>query len=427
MDDQFKECRPARREGEPGPGDPGYKLPGGRDGREERCAGERAYGPLFEVNPAFARELAIRQASGRRETRPRVSPTLRAHSPDAIRTVRELAKRGDLYIRQGALAKVTSASDGPARIEPVDCRTLPAMIVQAVRCAECRGEEIPPSQSVAKAVLQTAGKVGPYDAIPAIEGVHAFPFLRPDGSICNARGRDPVTGRVLIEALPKVPTAPRLEGALASARALRDAVASPWGVEFEKHADWPTWLAALLAPFVARDGRTPCPVFRFDAPPSVAKYLADGLATIATGHAATLRRVAGVMTSEANRHLDKCDFGGERVAVVAPRSLSYCDVALTDWRDSHRSLETVFIFIANAQHIHTHTRQISPTCRAAQGRYFNPEYALAKIRQRRGKLAYHALTILRAYVHAGSPDRASGYLERDAVRWLTGVNVGGVQ
>lgn len=302
---------------------------------------------------------------------------------------------------------------------------------------------------------------GTWPKIRPLEGIIEAPTLRPDGTILDKVGWDEDTG-LLFEpnaGFPPVPESPSRGHALPAVDRLFDLVAEfPFAGKDadEKLAHRAAWLAGLLTALVRFAIPGPCPLFLFDAncPGTGKSLLADLIAIIATGREmsrtafpddeAELRKRITSIAIAADRLMlfdnieQGCPFGGAAL-----------DAALTGttWRDrllgtneltAELPLYTLFFATGNNVILKGDAQRRVIPCRLEssdekpeeRGNFRYPsllEYA----HTHRPQLVSDALTILRAFILAGSPQAKltpfgsyEGWsrLIRQAVYWTVEVD-----
>jgi putative DNA primase/helicase len=120
-------------------------------------------------------------------------------------------------------------------------------------------------KSAPKYLAQLFAKCGRWSNIPKLNGLMSSPFMRPDGTIMNEPGHDPLSGYMLLDnglrpvVVPENPTA---DDVARAAALLRELVTD---FPFEGEAHFSAWLATLLtaAARPAIDG--PVPMLWVDA------------------------------------------------------------------------------------------------------------------------------------------------------------------
>jgi hypothetical protein len=260
----------------------------------------------------------------------------------AIETIACLLAANDppsLFIRAGALTRVRVDENGRPIVEPVGAYQLRNRISAVSRTVRMNKDgnvsHVPPPLDIVNDVLATPG--WPF---PPLEAVTELPTLRPDGTVHDEPGYDPVTRRLYIPNGLEVPTIPQ--------RPSSDDVATAGGLLLELLADFPfdtpddrvNALGLLLTPLMRPAISGQVPLALVDAPePGTGKgLLANVAAVIATGRPAAARPLAK-MDDEIRKMLTAVLIEGPTLVVLdniddAIRSPSLAAVLTTDeWTD----------------------------------------------------------------------------------------------
>lgn len=270
------------------------------------------------------------------------------------------------------------------------------------------------------------------------------PTLRADGSVLEAAGYDQTTGLLLEPnaAFMPIPQTPSRDDALAALARLKEIVSE---FPFVSESDKSVWFAGLLTAAIRRSLPT-APMFAFTAPTAGTgkSYMADLIATIVTGEPApalsqgrseeeTEKRLTGVLLAgHTIVNLDNCtlpvdgDFLCQALTqpIVEVRKMGGHDVARVPG-------SATMLATGNSLVIAGDMTRRALVCNLDAGVErpelrefsFNP---LEVARRGRARYLVDALTILRAYHVAGSPDQAKplGSFEiwsdrvRSALIWL---------
>jgi len=348
-----------------------------------------------------------------------------------------LASEGDaIYQRGGLLVRMvrTEATgngdairrgSGALLLQPVEPAYLVDRLTRAAaffrhdaRSGDLRAVDCP--ERVAKTLVARAGG---WQA-PLLHGIVEAPTLRHDGTILDTPGYD-AESKIFFDpgatGFVPIPREPGLDGAELALDALLYLIE---GFPFVTAADRAVALAAILTAVVRRSIRT-APLTAFSSPKMASgkSLLADCVAMIATG------RVAAAMSQGHNEPEDRKRMlallmEGDAVACIdnVERPLggsALCSVLTQDvWRDRvlgasrTASVPTAMTWLATGNNIvfcgDITTRvvvcQLDPQCERPEEREF--ELNLRKfIPEHRGEIVAAALTILRAYVVAGSPNQ----------------------
>ena len=297
-----------------------------------------------------------------------------------------------------------------------------------------------PPMMVIKALEQRVGRF----RLPVLTGIVNAPTLRADGSILATPGYDTRTGLLFDPAgaiFPDIPRRPSRAAAEAALAVLSDLLS---GFPFVSQADRSVALALLLTAVVRRSLRT-APLFGLTAPtPGSGKSkIVDCGSVLATGKEAGVIAMSG-NPEELEKRLGALLMSGAAIAIdnvehplgsdllcqlltqttVRPRTLGKSEAP-------ERPTNVLVTATGNNLVIAGDMTRRSLLCRLDAGveRPELREFAfepVARAKAERGKLVVAALTILRAYYHAGRPAQATplGSFEewsrtvRDALLWL---------
>lgn len=351
-----------------------------------------------------------------------------AASERALGAAGGIYQRGALLVRVVRLAEATSGSirraAGSLTIVPMDRATLRVRLTEAARFErfDGRSEQWRPSDcpgDVAEAVLSA---VGAWPSIPPLVGIVQAPTLRADGTVLDQPGYDAASGLLLDPgdiAFPPIPAAPsRAEAERALVRLRAPFADFPFAAE----ADLAVILSAVLTALVRPTLRA-APAFLLTAPTmgSGKTLLATIVSYIATGRAPAMMSQAEDAEAERKRLLAVLMEGGA-VAVLdnIERPLAsdaLCSI-LTEpvFRDRVLGVTRTaavptntswFITGNNAQvvgdlTVRVLTCRLDPACERPEERTFTVDLH-REVPCQRGELAAAALTIIRAYLAAGSP------------------------
>lgn len=210
-------------------------------------------------------------------------------------------KRGPVFQRGGELVQVAPnllrSRDGSIVAAPaitaIDAAGLRTHLARAARFEKFDGRragfsEIDPPRDLAEAVISARDH-----SVPVVSGLSAAPLVRPDGSLLNTRGFDPLTGLFLTTALDgvEVPKRPSKDDADLANELLTDFLKSfPFsgrGASGDAAQSLAAATAAVLTA-IERPILPHAPGFGISAPtPGSGKsYLADVISVIATGRTA---------------------------------------------------------------------------------------------------------------------------------------------
>lgn len=316
----------------------------------------------------------------------------------------------------------------------------------------------PPDRTVAAVLAR-----GEYPKIRGLEAVIEAPTMRPDGTILDKPGWDAETG-LLYEPnadFPLIPQTPSRGQAQAAADRLLDLVGNfPFAgdTDNEQYCHRAAWLAGLLTPLARFAIHGPCPLFLFDAncPGTGKTKLTDIIAIIATGRSMS-RTALPDDDAELRKQITSIALAGYRlmlfdnIAQGCPFGGAALDAALTGtaWRDrilgkseltAELPLYVVWFGTGNNIVLKGDAQRRVIPCRLEtkvekpeerpESDYMYPNL-LEHVRAHRPQLVCDALTILRAFTVAGSPQEpmptigsyeAWSHLIRQAVFWVTEVD-----
>jgi putative DNA primase/helicase len=293
---------------------------------------------------------------------------------------------------------------------------------------------------------------------PILRGVIGTPTLRPDGSLLTAPGYDPPTGFVLYQPpkmppIPEYPTRTEAETALA----LLDGLLSEFPFVFRKEASEKRAAetlennasrSAALCGFMTTVLRTAidlAPLHAFSAPaPGTGKsYLVDMFSMLAYGDRTAVlsqsvreeetekRLIGAALSGQPIIALDNCSgpLTGDFLCQVTERPvLQLRPLGTSD----QTKVDNTFTTFANGNNIEVAADQVRRTiicwmdaeCEAPEDRIFKRS-PLEEIRRNRGAYIAAVLTITRAYICAGSPEKRGhasydtwSYLVRSPLLWL---------
>ncbi len=281
----------------------------------------------------------------------------------------------------------------------------------------------------------------------SLVGVVTAPTLRPDGSIIDQPGYDPVTGLLFVPhgaAFPDIPPQPTREQGRAALDRLRQEVLS--GFPFAEPHDRSAALSAILTACIRHSLRS-APLHAFEAPRagSGKSLLADVVSLIATGATATVmtftpdpeemrkRILAVLMQGESVINLDNIEgpLHGESLCTVLTGE-SFSERLLGTNKTA--TAPTVCTWLATGNNLTLQgdmTRrvipcQLDPQCERPEERQFSRNL-YEWIPKHRPALVAAALTALRAYIVAGKPRQSIATfgsfeqwsdLVRSALVWL---------
>ena len=351
-----------------------------------------------------------------------------------------LASDPDTYVRGGALVHVSRAVESTrAHAMPVGSPVIRTMTRSTLRSRLSRSalwirwknnewKECTPAEHATAALLDE----GSWSEVPQLVGVTETPMLRPDGSILQAAGYDDATGYLYVpsERYPPVPDEPTQEDA-------RDALAQlalvfatgPAGFPFASPAAQMVPIAALCT-LLARAsiaGSVPAIVIDASTKGSGKSLLTDAIAIIANGRAAA-RTTYPPEPEELRKVLDGYALQGASFIGIDNVDHALGGAALDAFLTAHDTVDVrelgrtgqrtvpwravIFATGNNVTYAGDTIRRVirarlEPECEKPEDR---TDFAIDDLRAHataaRPRLVVAALTILRAFVHAGRPGAA---------------------
>jgi hypothetical protein len=260
-------------------------------------------------------------------------------------------------------------------------------------------------------------------SFPCLEGVTEFPALRPDGSVLERPGYDPVTG-LLYEPNTLYPRVPARPGREQVRRAVHDLLDPFREFPFVRRSDRAAALAAVLTQVGRHAIAGPCPMFAVLAPtPGTGKGLLVQTAVLpATGRSPLLMAARHkeeelekivttiAMEGHASVLFDNAEgtFGGATLA-AALTTTQWTGRILGVSKTITAPLLTVWYVTGNNLVFRGDTfRRIMPIHLDAgverpEERGFERPDLLAYVRSHRPRLLVAALTVLRGFLEAGRP------------------------
>lgn len=367
-------------------------------------------------------------ALGVSPTDAKCKPVIRVQAGDLHRVVdsaeRLLAESGRYYQAGGIICQVVT---DPATNETGIVQTPQTALLRAMsQVAEWqrydrRAEGFMVCDPSDKAAMILHGATS-YDHLPVLRGIARQPHLRPDGSIVSESGYDRMTGRFgVFEAsqyeIPEKPTQAQAQAALAD---LQDILSE---VAFDSDIDRSAGLCAMLTA-AARPSLPTAPGFLVSAHQigSGKSYLARIISTLATPQqvpglafpdAEEMRKllIATLLKSPAVVFFD--DMTGDIVPSDALKTaLSEEHIAgriLGVSKDVSVSTRSLLLFTGNnIEPVRDMSRRVlsihlDPCMEMPVAREFKRPDLAAQVRQDRARYVSAALTIIRAWICAGSP------------------------
>jgi hypothetical protein len=416
--------------------------------------GDATHGTLNGVASPVGRE-----PTGSGNLRPEILITTEEHEVNN-QAVQALARDMSIYQRGGQLVRVVRDTS-PAvrgirrplspRIDPLPQALLRERLAEAARWIKLRqrGDTVleepgrPPAWCVAAVHAR-----GNWPTVRHLEAVVEYPVLRPDGTVLDVTGYDPITGLLLEPTgpLPSIADRPSRADAEASRDELLDVVSDfPFMHSIHRSA----WLAALLSPLARFAYAGPTPLFLCDSNVRGAGkgLLLDVISRIVTGERFT---VATYTTddNELRKRITSIVMEGDRLVLFDNLDGRFggpvLDAALTatSWKDrllGYNRMASAPMFMtwyatgnnvlvgADTSRRTCHIRLESDQERPEERTGFRRPNLLAWVGDHRQKLLAAGLTVLRGYIAAGRPDMtlpAWGSFEgwtalvRNAIVWI---------
>ncbi len=340
----------------------------------------------------------------------------------------------EIYQRSGALVQVVRlpAKDSDQRLTYVPsivALTKPILASEMAKAAVWlrpgRGSRlvrIEPDRDVVDKVMDLLGQ---WPFAP-LHGIISTPTMRPDGTLLTAPGYDVQTGYVMFDPplMPPIPEHPTRDDALAALGVLDGLLTEfPFVSEVDKSVALSGFLTTVL-----RAAVDVVPIHVFDAPtPGTGKsYLANLPARLATGARAAAITLTARDQEENEKRLSAAAVAGDPIIFIDncshPNWGAFLNSVVSEQQVKIRILgsfrlptvnNTFSVFIAgNNVEIGADMVRRTIKCRLdanverPEAREFHgdPE---AEIIRNRGRYVAAVLTIARAYVAAGFPDRLS--------------------
>ena len=381
---------------------------------------------LLSLNEAQVADLTV-QALGRLGWE---TPWIHAGDADRVK----LYQRGGVLVNVVADAATrTAGASLPSAVPQI--RAVPQVIVreritQAVQLIEetQQGDDLVrkprrPPDWLTKAVHQR-GDYG--EAVRPLAGITQTPVLRPDGTVIQTPGWDPVTA-ILYRPDCKFPQVPDNPTRADAVRAMGELLEVLDDFPFRSDPDRSIWLVLVLTLLVrpAIDG--PCPLFGFDANIRASgKTLLADVSGIIAGGSEMARKTWPRSDDEVRKTITAVALEGwpaillDNVATtLGGPSLDAALTAVT-WQDrvlgESRStgllpLRTVWIATGNNLELSADTarrtllaRLESPDEHPEDRTGFRHSDLKGWVREHRARLAVAGLTVLRAFFAAGKPD-----------------------
>lgn len=358
----------------------------------------------------------------------------------ALETVMESNDPPKLFVRDAQVTLASRSEDGRATLLGANEALLRGIMARSARYVRMRkvGEDwvptdiAPPLDVVKDFELQVHLWVEEHGQwpFPPITGVTECPVLRPDGTICDTPGYDPVTRLYYMPApslqMPPIPEEPTADD-LAAAWELLDTILADF--PFADAASHSNTLALMLTAVSRPCIPGPTPLCLIDAPQAGTgkSLLVDLIAHTATGRYAAML-TAPTREEEWRKQLTSVLMGGQTFIVVdnVTRELESgaLSAALTSATISDRvlgfsrqiELPVRCTWAATGNNIRLGqdmprrcywVRLDARSSRPWQGREFRIPNIRTYVQEHRGELLAALLTVARAWFVAGRPCAAS--------------------
>ena len=369
---------------------------------------------------------------------PHILPTIRVIAGQLPRVVSEteqalLAAGAPIFFRAGTLVRPcvekTTAADGRtttiANLHPFVVPSLLEWMASAALFERFNGRSrrwvvIDPPRQVAEALLARKGLW----SVPRVSGVITTPILRSDGSLLADKGYDVATGLYLSLGLDELTMPmPTREAAQTGLKLLTDLLAE---FSFAEPRDRSVAISGLLTALVRGSLPTaPMYLVRAHTPGTGKSYLVDVIAAVATGRVCpvitasksmeeTEKRLGAVLLSGAAIiSIDNCtrDLSGDLLCQLTERSLIKIRVLGRSEMPECECHTTVFATGNNVLFKGDMVRR-GLTCNLdvlderPELREFRHD-PLRRVLADRGTYVAAALTIVRAYLAAGAPQKSA--------------------
>lgn len=359
----------------------------------------------------------------------RMKPTILVMAGEMNRVVdaaeRELAQSRRYYQRGGLIVTVvTDPGTRETRVQDISQHALVRALAGAATWErfDCRSEDWvrtdPPGRHAAVLFDSTS-----YPHLPVLNGLSRQPYLRPDGSLMTAAGHDQATGMFGVFdarefSIPDFPTRAQAEAALDLLKSLL--------VEFSfaSESDLAAALVAMLTASI-RPSLNHAPMFhaRAHMVGSGKSYLCELITAFATPQRGTPTTFPAddeecrkMLLAELLRAPAVVEFDNLTGDLVAHKSL--CTVLSSEFMSGRilgvsktASVSTRILFLSSGNNVgpvQDMTRRcisirLDPGCETPAARSFTRPDLVRDVLRERGRYVSAALTIVRAWIIAGSP------------------------
>lgn len=351
---------------------------------------------------------------------------------EALAAAADVFERGGIPVRlsffedQAAGARrAIGLSPGTPSIQEIRVPEATDVLTREVRFMQstAKGEkEVSPSDRVMKAILSQPRQK--WTNLRPLAGVSEIPIIRGDGSVFCGRGYDPETARYFAPTRdwPGLHAAPTPDDAADAAQTLLGTVQD---FPFTADADRSAFLALILS-VVARSafsGPAPCVIIDANHRGTGKTLLAKTAALIATGRSVPVSSLAD--ESELRKNITSLlmqsppivlfdDIEGTIGSPVLNRALTaetWSDRLLGGNTCVELPVQTAFVITANNAVVHHETarrslqiRLVTPLERPEERSKFAHADLLRHVDDHHTLLATAAVTMVTAYLRAGSPD-----------------------
>lgn len=283
---------------------------------------------------------------------------------------------------------------------------------------------------------------------PKVTGVISTPTLRPDGSLLHMEGYDEKTGLLLVgmPPMPEISMEPNKLEAMAALDTLKDLLLE---FPFVGEEDRSVALSTLITPVVrGAFAVAPMHVVRAPSPGSGKSFLLDIASAIATGQPCPVmaagrneeetekRLGAALMAGQPIISIDNVNgsLGGDFLCQLVERPVVEVRILGKSQMVKIESRSTIFATGNNIKLVGDMVRRallcmMDANRERPELRQFR-DNPVARVLAERGKYIAAALTIVRAYIVAGRPDKAANIASftewsdtvRSALMWLGEVD-----
>ncbi len=305
---------------------------------------------------------------------------------------------------------------------------------------DSRSGKYVPSDAPLKVAMTYQQRIGKWK-VPVLSGVINAPTLRPDGSVLDQPGYDASTGLLLVETevfYPPIPAAPTQYEALLALGVLEGLLD---GFPFVDTCSKAVALSCILSACIRRSLPTaPLHGFTAPAPGSGKSYLVDIVCLISSGREAAVmaqgrtseelekRLGAMLLAGDPVIAIDNCDVpvGGDFLCAIITQQTTQIRIL---GRSEAPELPSNSLITATGNNLQLEGDmarravlcQLDPREERPELREFSMNPA-ALVKENRGKYVAAALTILRAYRHAGCPNKPMPLASfEDWSNWVRGA------